>query len=59
MYVAEIENIKSIEKINNIMVGAVQRENGTTNGIVTLINSQKPIVHDTRNKFDAVSRFIG
>lgn len=59
MYVSEIDNIKSIEKIDNILVGAVKREDGTTTGVIQLFNSQKPITIETRKKFDAVSRFIG
>jgi hypothetical protein len=59
MYTAEVDNIKSIEKINNILVGALQRENGTTNGVIQLYNSPKPITPALRDKFNAVSRFIG
>jgi len=39
MYVSEIDNIKSIEKIDNILVGAVKREDGTTTGVIQLFNS--------------------
>ena len=59
MYVSEIDNIKSIERISNILVGAVQRDNGTTTGIIQLFNSPKPITPETRKKFKAASRFIG
>ena len=59
MYVAEIDNIKSIEKISNIMVGAVQREDGSTTGVIQFFNSSKPITPETRKKFDAAARFIG
>ena len=34
----DIDNVESVEKINNILVGALQRSNGTSNGIVHLYN---------------------
>ena len=58
-YSQDIDNIESIEKIDNILVGALKRENGSTNGIVHLYNLQNPIQPKDKTKFDAISRFFG
>lgn len=55
----DIDNIQSIEKIDNIMIGALKRENGTTNGIIQLYNCPNPILPKDTKKFDAISRFFG
>jgi hypothetical protein len=39
----DIDNIKSLTEINNLMIGALKRENGTTNGIIQLFNMPNPI----------------
>jgi hypothetical protein len=55
----DIDNIKSIENINNLMIGALKRENGTTNGIIQMYNMNTPIQDKDKKKFDAISRFFG
>ena len=55
----DIDNIQSIDKIDNIMVGSTTRENLTTNGIIHLYNSLNPIQTTQKKRFDAISRFLG
>lgn len=59
LYSTYIDNVESVEKINNMMVGALQRENGTSNGIIHLYNLSNPIQPKDRKRFDAISRFFG
>ena len=55
----DIDNVESVEKINNMLVGALQRSNGTSNGIVHLYNLTNPIQAKDKKRFDAISRFFG
>jgi len=41
------------------MIGALKREDGSSNGIIQLYNSRNPISVHERKKFEAVSKFFG
>ena len=58
-FVNEIDNPKGIQNINNVMIGAMTREDGTTNGIIQLFNTSGHVTQFDRRKFDAISRFFG
>ena len=55
----DIDNIDSIEKISNIAVAPLVREDGSTNGIIHLFNCKQPITNSTKTKLEALSRFFG
>lgn len=58
-FVNEIDNPKGIKVIENIMIGALKNENGSSNGIVQLYNSQKPITSYEKRRFKALLKFFG
>ena len=58
-FVNEIDNPKGIKEVKNIMIGALRREDGSTNGIIQLYNSKNPITKFEQKKFEAVSKFFG
>lgn len=58
-FVNEIDNPKSIKKIDNLMIGALIREDGSTNGVVQLFNQRKNISAYDRRRFRALSKFFG
>lgn len=58
-FMNEIDNPKGIKNIRNLMIGALRREDGSSNGIIQLYNSRNPISVYERKKFEAVSKFFG
>ena len=42
-FMNEIDNPKGIKKINNLMIGPLIREDGSSNGVIQLYNSKNPI----------------
>ena len=58
-FVGDIDNISSLERINNLAICAMRREDGATGGIIQLYNKQSPIMPKDIRKLDAISRFFG
>lgn len=59
MFVADIDNIQSIEKIQNLAISGMKREDGSTIGIIQLYNKMSPIMPKDIRKLDAITRFFG
>ena len=59
MYSAEIDNILSLDQIDNICVMPLINESGTTNGIFQLYNRADPIMPGDIKKMEAIQRFFG
>ena len=58
-FINEIDNPKGIKHIENMLIGSLSREDGTTNGIVQLFNNKNPILKQDSKKFQAISGFFG
>lgn len=58
-YVNEIDNPKAIKNIDNLLIGCLKREDGTTNGIVQLFNQNKNISAYDKRRYKALSGFFG
>lgn len=58
-FVNEIDNPKAIKNIDNLLIGRLKREDGSTNGIVQLFNQNKNISAYDRRRFTALSGFFG
>ena len=53
-FVNEIDNPKGIKVIKNLMIAALKREDGSTNGIIQLFNSKNPILRSDRRRMEAI-----
>jgi hypothetical protein len=51
-FVNEIDNPKGIKVISNILIGHLKREDGSSNGVVQLYNSDKPITSYEKRRFN-------
>lgn len=58
-FINEIDNPKGIKKINNILIGCLKREDGSSVGVIQMFNNQNPILNYDRKKFDAIAKFLG
>lgn len=58
-YNPDVDNIKSIDKIDNIIISHMTREDGTTNGIIQMYNHGVPVQSTHRKKLEAIARFFG
>ena len=58
-FLNEIDNPKSIKVIRNIMIGALKREDGTSIGVVQMVNNKNPIQKYDQQKYEAIAKFLG
>lgn len=58
-FVNEIDNPKSIKTIDNLLLAAMTREDGTTNGILQLYNKGRAISDYDRKRLEALGRLFG
>ena len=58
-YSKEIDNILSLQKIDNAMFLCTKRDDGSSNGVIHLFNKKTSIKAKDRQLAKAVARFIG
>ena len=58
-FVSDVDNIKSVSKINNLMFVPMTREDGTSNGVIQLFNFPRTIQSLDKKKLASISRFFG
>ena len=58
-FVSAIDNPRGVKHIRNYMVGSLQREDKSSNGVISFYNNNNPILPYDRRRFQAIARFFG
>lgn len=58
-FISAIDNPRGVKYIRNYMVGSLQREDKSSNGVISFFNNNNPILPYDKRRFQAIGRFFG